>query len=74
MLDMSSQQVLILIDLVSKACEHEIIFTKALLPDEVLAAQFKYAAHEAKEVLGVIDASNSGLIPLPHDGIPWRDR
>jgi hypothetical protein len=76
MLDITLQELLTIIQLASKACEFEWLCINGI--EEVgrweEAKQFKAACFEASMVLAEIDKANPGVIPVPHDGVQWKDR
>jgi hypothetical protein len=65
-----------LLSLASKACEFEEQMANGLLSEQrdFEASQYRAAASSAKRVLSQLDRENPGLLPLPHDGVAWRDR
>lgn len=73
-MDLTIQQIMTLTALASKACEHEEKFIRVLFPDEMNMSQVKSAIIEAKKVLADLDTRYPGMLPLPHDGIPWSKR
>lgn len=74
MLELSSQQIMILIQIASKACEFEKEFIKGLAPNIVVADQVSAAINQAIIVFGQLDETYPGLMPLPHDGISWKEK
>ena len=76
MFDITTPEMLQLISVVSKACEFEWLCVNGI--EEVgrweEAKQFKAACFEARKVLAEIDRANPGVVPVPHDGVQWKDR
>jgi len=74
MIELSTQQAMILIQIASKACEFEKEFIKGLAPNIAVADQVSASINQATSVLGQLDEKYPGLIPLPHDGISWKEK
>lgn len=65
-------EAMLLIALASKAAlvaEENGIFT-----NPVEQAQFIASANDVRPILARLDADYPGFIPVPHDGITWKDR
>ena len=45
-----------------------------VLADHMERVQFIASAREARAVLARLDAEFPGLVPVPHDGVQWKDR
>ena len=72
MIDLTTQEIMTLIQLCSKACvihPHKIMFDKLLEGEQFTAAQ-----KEVIPILAKLDEEYPGLMPIPHDGVPWRER
>jgi hypothetical protein len=72
-LEMTWQERLTICAFASKSAE--------MLEDGLTAArhptnmqQWQALAFEARKVLKRLDADNPTLLPLPHDGVSWKDR
>lgn len=71
-MELSVQEIMLLIDLVNKACLIEPTFATFQHPLEV--RQFNAAKARCIELLARLDQEYPGMIPVPHDGISWKDR
>lgn len=73
---LSIQDIMVLIQIASKASEFERYMQVGMMQDgrQFEADQWKAAVTAAVEVLAKIDREQPGIVPLPHDGIEWKDR
>ncbi len=66
------QDELKLIALASKAAL--VAETNGIFDNPVEQEQFIEAAKEVRPILARLDETQPGFIPVPHDGVPWKDR
>ena len=73
---LSIQDILLLIQIASKGAEFSSHMWTGLMQDKKTfeADQWRAAVTDATSVLAKIDRKQPGLMPLPHDGVPWKDR
>lgn len=73
---LSIQDILLLIQIASKGAEFSDHMWTGLMQDKKTfeADQWRAAVKDATSVLVKIDREQPGLMPLPHDGVPWKDR
>lgn len=64
---------LILLSLASKVCENKEAI-RATFDDPMNLAQFDVLVDRVEPVLAMADENYPGLLPLSHDGVPWRKR
>jgi len=71
-IELTTQEVLTLIDFCSKAC---LLHTSKIAFDNpVEGLQFSAAQQAAVPILALLDERYPGVIPMPHDGVGWKDR
>lgn len=65
-----------LIQIASKGAEFSDHMWTGLRQDQKTfeADQWRAAVKEATTVLAKIDREQPGLMPVPHDGVEWKDR
>ena len=73
---LSIQDIMILIQIASKASEFEDSMWTAMMQEgkQFEADQWRAAVRAAIQILAKIDKEHPGLIPVPHDGVEWKDR
>lgn len=70
------QDIMVLIQIASKASEFENYMWTSMMQDskQFEADQWRAAVRAAILVLAKADREQPGLIPVPHDGVEWKDR
>ncbi len=70
------QDIMYLIQIASKGAEFSDHMWTGLMQDQKTfeADQWRAAVKEATTVLAKIDREQPGLMPVPHDGVEWKDR
>lgn len=73
---LSIQDIMLLIQVASKGAEFQDHMWSNLMQDHktVEADQWRAAVKDVTAVLAKIDREQPGLMPLPHDGVPWAER
>lgn len=74
MIELTTQEIMTLIDLCSKVCvirPHKIMFSS---PIKIKKEQFMAAQKQVIPILKRLDEEYPGLMPVPHDGVEWKDR
>jgi hypothetical protein len=76
MFDLTPQELMLLIQVASKAAEFERYMFSGLLQDkrDFEATQWRAAIGQVIPVLRELDRQQPGFVPVPHDGVPWKDR
>lgn len=76
MFDLSPQTIMTLISVASKACEHREQFLKGLHGSgmQFEASQVDAIILEASKLLAHLDEEYPSIVPVPHDGVQWKDR
>ena len=72
MIEISTQEIITLIGLCSKICvvhPHKIMFDRPMEGEQFMAAQ-----KQVRPILKRLDEEYPGLMPVPHDGVGWKDR
>ena len=69
---LSKIEQLILLGLASKA----VILSEqgCTFHNDVERLQFDAAAIQVRPILARVDEENPGVMPVPHDGVEWKDR
>lgn len=70
--EISKQDVLSLIALASKTCL--LIEQDFKIESGMERMQLRAAADQVRPILAKIDKAFPGLIPIPHDGVTWKER
>lgn len=73
---LSVQDIMNLIQVASKAAEFEDHMWSGLMQDRknFEADQWRAAVRQAVLTLAKIDREQPGIMPVPHDGVEWKDR
>jgi len=71
-LALSVQELLAILSFASKSAE--MLGQKNPPYNPVDLAQWKALAKEAEKILARFDRDNPAMLPLPHDGLAWKDR
>lgn len=76
MLEMSVQEKMALIAVVSKALEFREEWGGGLVLHNRLVenTQIQSALDTALPIMARLDRDNPGALPLPHNGVPWGER
>lgn len=80
MIAMSVQETMTILAFASKACELkgrlklESDKSQPLEYHAMDMAQFEALANQSVDILKRIDADYPGMLAVPHDGVPWKDR
>lgn len=72
MIDLVPQEIMLLIQLCSKVCV--IDPNKILFDTPMEMVQFVSAKDLVVPILARLDNDYPSLVPMPHDGVPWKDR
>ena len=72
MIEITAQELLTLIGLCSKACL--VPPNKIAFDDPMEGLQFIASQAQVIPILERLDEKYPSLIPVPHDGVPWKDR
>lgn len=69
-------EAMLLVALASKAAlvAEDLDNAVPVLSNHMERVQFIALAREVRAVLARLDAEFPGLIPVPHDGVQWKDR
>jgi len=71
MIELSTQEIMNLIQLCSKAC---LIDAHKITDNPIEVVQFGAAQNAVVPILARLDAEYPGLMPVPHDGVEWKNR
>ena len=72
MIELTTQEIMTLIQLCSKAC---LIKPTDVRVDNIMErTQFGAAQKQVVPILARLDNEYPGLMPVPHDGVEWKDR
>jgi hypothetical protein len=77
---LDKRQQMTAINLLSKACllaekmEDNEAIARAAFDNQIERLQFMEAAEQVRPLLAMLDRQWPGLMPIPHDGVPWKKR
>lgn len=77
---LSKQQQMTAINLLSKTCllaekiEQDEVIARCVFDNQIEKLQFQEVADMVRPILAMLDKEWPGLMPIPHDGIPWKKR
>lgn len=71
MIDLNTQEIMALVQLCSKAC---LLDAHKITDGHIEQIQFHVAQNAVVPILGRLDKEYPGLMPVPHDGVSWKDR
>lgn len=72
MIDLNTQEIMTLIGLCSKACLIDQL--QITFGSHMEGIQFVAAQEQVVPILARLDEEYPGLMPVPHDGVEWKDR
>ena len=70
MIELTTQEIMLLIDLASKAC----MIPPVTIENWVDGAQFSASQNRVMSLFAKLDREYPGLMPVPHDGVEWKNR